>query len=98
MIKDKDLWKHRSWELTIDQLKTKQKRCRKQMWFTFIIWIVFITIGLGSYNIGIVVGGSIWVTMSVMALLVCFAWKYNEMNLCNIIEIRMIKGEKINHE
>lgn len=92
MVKDKDLWKHRSWELTVQELKTKQKKCRTNMWGTFLVWTVCFTSASFFYMIRFFHTSLFITAVSIMLLMVVMVWKYFEMNYSTTIEIRMIKN------
>ena len=93
MVVEKDLWKHRSWELTVEELMLKQKKCRKNMWFVFIVWFAFFVAGVMFQIAGLYYEGVLSTIICVMLLIVMFIWKYFEMNFSTIIEIRRIKNE-----
>jgi len=88
MVLDKDLWKHRSWELTVDELKTKQKKCRNMMWFTFTIWACFFITSSLFFMMRYLVTSTYLAVITAMLLMVVFTWKYFEMRIDTIIEIR----------
>lgn len=93
MVMDKDLWKTRSWDLTIVELRRKQQKNRTMMWFTFMIWALFFTAGCLFNMIGFYCTGASMVSISIMLLIVTMVWKYFEMNIDTIIEIRRLKDE-----
>lgn len=94
MVADKDLWKHRSWELTIPELKRKQIRCKNMMWATFMIWLMFFVASTLFFIIRYLVTSTYFAVAATMILMVVFIWKYYEMNISTIIEIRRLNKDE----
>ena len=91
MIKDKDLWKYRSWELSVPELKTKQKKCRTFMWYVFFIHFICFVISSIFFLMRYLVTSTYFIVIAAMILMMTCLCKFYEMNIGTIIEIRGVK-------
>ena len=94
MVADKDLWKYRSWELTVDELKKKQKKCRTIMWVNFMIWLMFFFASGLFFMVRFLVTSTYLAVVATMSMMCCCMYKYFEMRIDTIIEIRRLNKDE----
>jgi len=87
----KNILKHRSWELTKDELIEKQKIVRKNMWMTMILFIFTYLMSFCFYFMGYYFTSILAMSLTILVMIIIALQKYYELSLSPIIEIRNLE-------